>query len=382
MIVHILQASLEAGLRSASKAIPGRTTLPILTNALIRTDEGCVKICATDLEQYLEITIDATVDKPGACCVPLKGFLETIAEIPGGKVTLSQTPSWHLEIRSEIVGFSGRIAVVDSEDFPGAPTGEIEASVEISLPDLKRLNNQVGFAVSTDATRIALNGICLRKVYTHIEAVATDGHRLSRLNLPDAVASNGECWIIPPDATRLAETLCSESEEPIQLRMIPAAAFFEIPAASPFLSATVWTKLVEGPYPQYQQVIPKATAWSATFAREDLIRTAKRIRAVAKNSTDCPTINFDQISGASLVRLSGSSTTRGSEGCENLPATISGEMSPIAWNGNFLLEILGLITSQRVTIRGNKSTQAAIIEPDEDKPALLTILMPVRRHDQ
>lgn len=381
MIAHILQPSLEAALRAAGKVLPSRASLPILTNALITTGEDCVKISATDLEQYIELTVEARIEKPGSCCFPLKNFLETIAEIPGGQICLTQTANWHLEIRSEIVGFSGRIAVIDSCDYPAAPAGDTDASIDIPRADLHALNSQVAFAVSTDKTRLALNGICLRKIFKHIEAVATDGHRLARLNLVNTAAIDGDSWIVPPVAMRLAETLCAENDTSVRLFMIPAAGYFEIPAASPFLAAKVWTKLVEGPYPAYQQVVPKSTSWSATFAREDLIRTVKRIRAVAKTTTDCPTINFDQLNHGHVVRISGSSLSRGSEGREDIPATISGTMSPIAWNGNFLVEILGLINAQNITIRGNGSAQAAIIEPTDEKPNLMTILMPIRRHD-
>jgi len=377
MIVHILQSVLLAGLKAAGSVVPGRPSLPILSNALIVAEGSSIKICATDLDQYIEVTLDAQVEKAGGCCFPLKNLLDTVSEIPGGQICLRHSDAdWHLKLESEMVGFRGRLATIDSAEFPAPPTFEKNATIDFPVSDLRAFNRRVAFAVSTDQTRLALNGICLRKVYKHIEAVATDGYRLSRLDLPNTIAAEGESWIVPPKAAHLADKFAADSEEPVRLHCAPDGAVFELPAVSPFLAVRIWTKLLEGPYPAYGQVIPKSTAWTAVFERESLTRTVKRVRAVAKCSTTYPMIKFDA-SGGRAVTISGSGS--GAEGQEQIGADIVGEMPPMAWNGNLLVEILELLDSPQIVIRGNSSTQATVLEPKEEKPSILLILMPLRR---
>lgn len=378
MIAHVAQVALETALRAAARATSTRG-LPILANVLLEARDGALQISSTNLEIGLIASIEATVDKPGALAVPAKNLLETISEIPEGTVTL-KAADYHLGIACDSVRFGGRIAGIDATEFPALPTAIDDASeIEMPISDLRDLTRKVGFAASTDQARLSLNGIHLRRVNKHAEATATDGHRLSRLSLPGTTTADreGSSWIIPVAPLELAEMLARD-ESVVRIECGPDFARIVVDPSGAMTSCVVAAKLIAGPYPNTAQVIPKAFAWSMAFQRADLAQIVRRVRAGGKGRSAGAQIKFDVVDGEILVHAEGDGIEAKNPAHADF---IEGAPPPIAWSGEYLVELLNLLDAPQIVVKGNAATQATVWIANQADPRLLTLLMPLRRSE-
>lgn len=382
MIALVSQVTLEAALRAAIRAT-AKTGIPILSNVLLETVDGALRVSSTTLEIGLVTTIEATVNLPGALAVPAKTLLETVAEIPAGTITI-EAKDCHLRITCDSVRFGGRIAGIAAEEFPALPAEIADASeIEMPVADLRDLTRRVGFAASTDQTRLSLNGIYLRRVNKHAEAIATDGHRLSRLTLPGTTTSDreGSSWIIPTAPLELAELL-SRDESTVRLTCGQDAGRISVEPSGPMLSCEVYSKLIGGPYPNTAQVIPRAFGWSMVFSRLDLLQIVRRVRAGGKGRASGAQIKLDRdevgTAGQFVVHAEGD----GIEAREIVvPILVEGAPPPLAWSGEYLVELLSLLEGETILLRGNGSFQATIWTANQEDPRLMTLLMPLRRSE-
>lgn len=375
MIVRISQPTLLAALRAADLKRPS-STLPICHYVMLDATDSALTISGTNLDAYVSVVVDATTEESGACCAPIKNLMATVAEIPSGEITLSCGSDWHLEIKSEVVRFKGRIAAVSAEEFPRKSDIDVVATIDFAPAELDAVNRQVGFAVSTDQSRISLNGIHIRRVNRHAEATATDGHRLGQLALPKSVCDpidNGS-WILPAAVLEQAQKLSADGAR-LKMRCGDGQAEFDISPAEPIRGIVLTSKLIEGPYPNTAQVFPRQTSWRRTFDRDTLYRVVRRVRAATGGKSQ--QILFD--GGDAVVTVHGNGAE--SEASETISSLLTkGEMPPIAWSGEYLAEILALLDAPTIAVSGNTATQATLWQPAEDD-TLNIILMPLRRHD-
>lgn len=380
MIAHVSQVALETALRAAARATSTKG-LPILANVLLEAGAGILRVSATNLDIGLIAAIEARVEQDGALAVPAKNLLETVGEIPAGTISI-EVKDYHLLITCSSVRFGGRIAGIDASEFPTLQT-EIDDASEIEMPiaDLRDLTRRVGFAASTDQTRLSLNGIYLRRVNKHAEAIATDGHRLSRLALPDTTTADreGSSWIIPTAPLELAEGL-ARNESTVRFACSPDSARITVDPSGAMVSCQVLTKLIGGPYPNTAQVIPKAYAWSMVFQRADLLQIVRRVRAGGKGRSSGAPINFDLTGGEVLVHAT--NLDYGIEAKNPIRAdAIEGAPPPLAWNSEYLVELLNLLDAAQIVVKGNAATNATSWQAHQDDPRLMLLLMPLRRSE-
>lgn len=377
MMASISQPDLLAALRAALLVIPRKAGLPILENVHLRAGDGTLVVSATDLETYAQFTVPCVCSLPFSACAPARALYETVAGIPGGSIDL-ELVDWHWRIRSDVVGFTGKIAGIDSSDFPEAPVRSTEHRIAFHPRDLDAVYEKVAFAVSDDPTRPVLHGVCLRRVRKHAEVCATDGHRLARLPLPDSAFEEmaGTEWILPAHLIQLALRLAYEGEV-IAANFAEDVVEFVPPPAAPFLEVRLWGKLVGGPYPDISRVIPTSTAWTMVFDRNDLLRTARRVRAASRGDQQSRLL-LDCAPGRAKVHGRGN----GIEGFDSLPiqgGTLS-ESINLAFNCEYVIEVLGMFSGITIEMAGNAPNQATIWrEPGNDAKSLFLILMPIRR---
>lgn len=382
-MTSVFQPAFLAALRAALLVVPGKG-LPVLANVLLRSSGTRLTIQATNLDQAIEIEIERNGLDVWECCVPAKVVYELISEIPGGNLTLTWS-DYHIKITSDLVGVCGKLAGFDSSDFPALfdALPDDAAKLELHPRDMAQLKRMVLFAVSDDSTRGALQGVLLRRSRKHLEAVATDGFRMGRISMLKSVCSlegSGE-WVVPPEAISLAERLSLE-DEIIDAEVSDDRIMIRIPSPSLFMSVRICSKLLDEKYPNYQQVIPHSTAWSATVSRDDLLRAVRRVRVASRETNGKAHILVDPKANQTRFDISGRSSSAGMEGSDSLPATCSGQVPPMAWEGKYLVEVLGLFDSLMITVSGNLPRQATVWrEPGDDDARPLIILMPLRRED-
>lgn len=378
MIATVQQSALLAALQAASPVTNGKS-VPLFGYCQLEAvdDRLWIQTCSGDL--HLRAGVEARVHKPGAILIPCDALLETIHETPSGDVVL-QVSDYTLKIAIQAGAFQAKIAGTDPSEWINFPPPEDAEVIAISHADLASLYNQVGFAVSTDTTRVSMQGVCCQRINKHLETAATDGHRLAALCLPDTrceTAGPAE-WILPIPFLKLVSRLASPESE-LKLSANSDLVSIDFPPKSPLLECRLTGKLISGPYPNYKQVLPKAFAWDCEIEREHFTQIVRRCRMIAKMGTSEPRILLDPVPNSPLPRIRISGIGVGGEAEESLPLrSQAGTVPPLAFSANYLLEQLGLHESSLIRLRGNGPAQAVCLE-FVGFDALTTILMPIRR---
>lgn len=364
MQITATRSTLQAALAQAVSVTPSRAAHPILGHVLIEASEG-LTLSATDLDRAIVIQARAEVEEPGRVCVPGKTLAELVKTLPDQPIRLQRTGDQLVVRAGRTVA---RLPVADAGDFPALPTVETAEAVEIEAGTLADLIARTAFAASTEESRPILNGGLIHESAGRLRIVATNGHRLGAAYGPDA-PEGWEPIIVPAPALATIERTLRGVSGPVRL----AASGSHLAIATG--SATVYTRLIEGPYPNYEQVIPKDNPTVATIDRAGLLGAIRRAIVVASEQTK--RIRFTW-SGEG-VELSASTSDRGTSE-ETVECTLDGPELVIAFNGSYLIEILGAIATDEVEIRMSAPERAAIIAPVGDDDALY-LCMPLRLLD-
>jgi DNA polymerase-3 subunit beta len=365
----VAKSALLEALQICGNAVPGKSTLPILQNFLLSASEGELRVTATDLDLGVRIAIGVDLRQAGEIVVPARALLDVVRELPDLPVEFN-VKDWHLVLRSE-GGFSCRLAGVDGSEFPALPALEGEDGFQVVSGELRKLSERTLFAVSTDQTRLALNGVLWEPTAGKMAMVATDGHRLGYSST--AVESQGLTHgvIIPPKAIQQVLRVAVGEDSQVEVHLADGSARFRVGVVE------VFTKLIEGPYPNYSQVIPKSSSRVAVVHREDLTAIVRRVATLANRNTRQIRLSF----APGRLEISTQNLDVGGEGKDSLPIDYQGDAFDIGFNAGYLVEILKLVETPQVRLKMNQPTQACVLEPASETPDTLFILMPLRLAD-
>jgi DNA polymerase-3 subunit beta len=265
-----------------------------------------------------------------------------------------------------------KILGLPRDEFPSFPAVRFNESWRIRSGELQKLISHTSFAVSTEESRPILNGVLWELRPEMMRMVATNGHRLAKMELPIKTASAPSSdLIVPPKALEQVRRLFPEDEE-----LEIARGENHLGFRSPFTS--VFTRLIEGPYPPYDQVIPRDNNRVAIADRASLTSALRRMSVIASDQTHRIRLSFN----AALVRFSVQTPDLG-EATDELPIRFTGDPLDIGFNANYLLEILRYIPTEEVKLTFKAPERAATLEPEgwSDPASYLCLVMPLRLLD-
>ncbi len=366
MKFEVKKSSFLDALQMASNAIPSRSTLQILQNFLLRLQGNVLEVTATDLDLTISLRIEVEGHQEGGIVVNAKKILEVVKELPELPVLFS-VDDYVATLRSES-GFQCNITGFDISEYPGLPEVENAQSLEFAIKDLRFLTEKTLFAVSTDTTRAALTGILWEVKNGEMHMVATDGHRLGKAWIPVNNVTLGGGPILPPKALAQVLRMGSGDDAIIKAQIGPANAKFFNEEVS------VYTKLIEGPYPNYENVIPKESSRIITVPREQLASVLRRVATMANAKSRQVKFSFQP----SQIVLSAKNQDLGGDSEEAIPNAYDGEGIDVGFNANYLLEVLRLTNSEEVIFKINSPVGAIVIEPKVDDKNFFFIVMPLR----
>ena len=361
---------MQEGLTAVAASIPTKTTLPVLANILVETTERGIRLSGTDLDIAVSTEVTADVETPGAITIPAKKLSEIARELPPAPVKIGAMGEQRITLECGRSRF--KLLGLPRDEFPTFPQVRFQDSWRVRSGDLQKLISHTSFAVSTEESRPILNGVLWELRPDRMRMVATNGHRLTRMDLP-IVGGNapGGDLIVPPKALDQVRRLFP-SEEELEI----AQGDNHLGFRSPFTS--VFTRLIEGPYPNYEQVIPRDNDRVATSDKVALISALKRMSVIASDQTHRIRLSFN----AGLLRFSVQTPDLG-EAQDELPIRFSGDPIDIGFNANYLLEILRYIPTDEVRITLKAPERAVTVEPEgwSDPAAYLCLVMPLRLMD-
>jgi DNA polymerase-3 subunit beta len=355
---------------AAVKVVNAHTTMPILGNVLLTAGKGRVNVRATDLELTLENNFAAEVSEEGACTVGARLFSGYLANLPAAELVMRGTPS-----RATVTCDRSKYEFValPAEEFPPLPEGKSGDQFRIDAKVFREAVNAVTFAASSEEARGAvLMGALLEIEDQHLTMVATDGYRLARHEaaLTEKVRA-GAKYIVP--ARALGEVVRAAGSGVIEVTALGGQANQLVFNTG---DAKIIARLVDGPYPNYQQVIPKEFERKVVASTAKLLAGLRRAEVVAGERASMVKLAME---GTSLVITAASDTT--GNAYEELDVERTGDPLTIAFNAKYLVEILNHVTSDTVALEFVGALQPTAIRPNEGENATrqLFILMPLRQ---
>lgn len=374
MKVTLLQENLARGLSIVSRAVSPRSTLPVLSNILIATDEGRLRISATNLELGITCWIPARIDEEGSTTVPSRTFSDLINTLPGDQVQLTlDTKTQNLHIKS---GSSNNdIKCIDAQEFPPLPTPEMKDAVQLNVADFKEMIHQVAFAASTDEARPVLMGVLMNVEKDKVTMAAADGFRLSvrKAQLSNAVSSPINI-IIPARALNELARVATNPEEPIYM-VVPkqrGQVLFRVK------DVEVVSQLIDGAFPDYHQIIPRSYKSRTLVATAALLKACKQAEIFAREGSNVARLDIKESKGEmqpSEVEISATSEETGKN--ETIvEATVDGGSVLIAFNVKFLREALEVIKTPNVALETSAANAPGVVKPVGDDN-FLHVIMPM-----
>jgi DNA polymerase III subunit beta len=370
MKLTITREQLQEGLVAVAASVPAKTTLPILSNILLEATRDGIRLSGTDLDIAVSTMVSASVDQEGAITLPARKLVEIVRELPSAAIRL--TASGEQRVTIECGRSKFRLLGLPREEFPAFPGVKFDGGWKAASMDLQKLISHVAFAASTEESRPILNGVLWELRPERMRMVATNGHRLARMDVPAASAGSAQAdLIVPPKALEQIRRLFGSDEEVEIARSENHLGFRTA-------TTQIFTRLIEGPYPNYEQVIPRENDKAATADKSALTAALRRMSIVASDQTHRIRMAFANGS----CKLSVQTPDLG-EAQEELGVTYEGDPLEIGFNAAYLLEILKYIPTDEVRMTFKAPERAATCEPVgwDDPASYLTLVMPLRLVD-
>jgi DNA polymerase III subunit beta len=369
MKLTVTREQLHEGLTAVAASVPTKTTLPVLANILVEASEDGLRLSGTDLDIAVSIVVAAEVDEPGAVTLPARKLVEIVRELPSAAIRITSAGEQRVSLECGRSLF--RLLGVPKDEFPSFPTVDFSDNWKVTSADLQKLIGHVSFATSTEESRPILNGVLWELREDRMRMVATNGHRLAKMDVPLSGTGSTADLIIPPKALEQVRKVFGPADE------------IEIARSDNHLgfrsgSTRVFTRLIEGPYPNYDQVVPKGNDRLATVDRQSLMAALRRVGVVASDQTHRVRLTFN----SGLLNFAVSTPDLG-EAQDEISISYDGEQIEIGFNANYLLEILKLMPTDEVQVAMQAPERAATIEPVgwDDPASYLCLVMPLRLVD-
>ena len=360
-------------LSAINGVITTNPVVPILENFLFEINDGNLTVTASDLQTSMITELQVEAKEDGSIAIPAKILLETLRNLPEQPVTFSiDSNTYSIEINSD----NGRykLAGENATDFPKIPTVSDGYSVNMSSEVLARAINNTIFATSNDELRPAMTGVYVKLDETNTTFVATDSHRLIRYRRVDVAADMGHSMIIPRKALTLLKSTLPAELTNVNVEFNASNAFFN------FNQVKMICRLIDERFPDYENVIPLDNNNTVVVKKGDLLSSLKRI-AIYANKT--PHQVRLKITGSELM-ISAEDLDFSNEANERLSCEHDGEDLEIGFNAKFLVEMLGNMDSDEITLKLSAPNKAGIITPNEkdEEEDILMLVMPVMLNNQ
>jgi DNA polymerase-3 subunit beta len=367
MNLTIAKDQIIAGLQAVQNVVSTRTTLPILSNVLLRASEGRVEFTATDLDVTVACSVEAKVTKPGATTVPVKKLFGIVRELNGGEIEIETDEKNVTSIRSGSSYF--KIHGLAAEEFPPLPKFKDDKKVGLQQETVRAMLKKTSFAVSTDESRYVLNGIYISLKEGKMTLVATDGRRLALVDEEVEISekSAGE-FIVPAKAINELNRLLQGKGE-VELKFGENQASFALKDDKGF-SVLLITKLIEGNYPNYRQVIPGEAKERIPINREELLQALRRAEIMTSEKANSVKLTF----GRNQLAITANSPEVG-EARETLAVNYKGKEMAIAFNPRYLIDPLGALTEDEIFIELIDELSPGVVKINGP---FLYVVMPMR----
>ncbi|MBW1696430.1 MAG: DNA polymerase III subunit beta [Deltaproteobacteria bacterium] len=369
MKISVAKENLLHAVSAISPVVPAKSTMPVIYNILLEAEEGeeaGLKMAATDLDLSLSYRIKANVKKSGSTTIPAKKLGEIVRELPNAPVTI-ETKEDKVKILCDKSSFI--LPSIPKSDFPSFPGKSFDGAFSVSNPVMRKLVSSTSYATGKDDDRPILKGILWEIKKDESSMVATNGHRLAKMVCKEKTnVSEPLNVVVPPKALEMVENLCSEEGS---VEIVVDGTHLGIREKD----VLVFCRLIEGTYPNYEQVIPFYNNKIAIIDTEKLNEALRRMLILANTVTHRVRLYFKD----NLLNVSVKTEDLG-EGEETIDVEYTEEPLEIYFNGSYLLDVLKYLESEQVKICMQTSETGILIVPAEEREnqRYLNVIMPLK----
>jgi DNA polymerase-3 subunit beta len=373
MKLSCLQENLARGLGIVSRAVAPRSTLPVLGNILLATENGRLRLSATNLELGITCWIGAKIEEEGSTTVPARTFVDLVNTFPNEKVEMELTVrTQSLNVRCGV--FNNDIKCIDAQEFPPLPPSDLDDGLDLNVEDVREMIHQVTFAASTDDARPVLTGVMVEIDDNDIKMAAADGFRLSvrKAHLSSPSSSPIQA-IIPARALAELSRIVSDSDEVLSMSLPPKRGQVIFRGKD----VELVSQLIEGSFPDYQGIIPTSHATRSVLPTGAFLKACKAADIFAREAAHSARLRVTP--GSELepgtVEVSATAAETGSNE-STVDATIEGDAIEIAFNVRFLVDVLSVIKTPNVALETTGSSSPGVIRPVGEND-FLHVIMPM-----
>ena len=365
----VSSSTLLKQLQSINGVLVSNATLPILDNILFSIEGKVLTLSASDLDTTMSIGMEVESKEDGSVAIPAKLLLDTLKTFPEQPLTFSvDATTFGVEISSDFGKY--KLSGYNGDEFPKTPEVESPATVSIAAEVLSEAINKTIFATGNDELRPVMTGVFFQLDTDSITFVATDAHKLVRYKSLEAKTGKASAFIAPKKPLNLLKNLLSSTNAEVDIQYNESNANFT------FDNISLTCRLIDGKYPNYEAVIPKANPNKLTVDRQSFLNSIKGVSIFANKTTN--QVRF-KISGSELT-ISAEDIDFSNEANERLTCSYEGDDMEIGFNSKFVLEMLANVSSENIIIELSDPNRAGIILPgemDKSKVDMLMLVMPV-----
>ncbi len=362
-----MQENLARGLSVVSRAVSTRNTLPVLANVLLRTEDGGLKLTATNLEIGITSWVPGRIDADGALTVPARLITDVVNGLPGGERVDLEVDGTTLLIRAG--RYQTHLRGIDAEEFPVIPSAGDRPTTRISQRLLRQALAEVAFAAAADEARPILTGVLTRLVGDRLTLAAADNYRIAVKTLPIMDTVEDTTLVVPARSYNELMRVLTHTDDPVELMLATSKSqiLFHLEGIE------LVSRLIDGQFPNYQQVLPTSHASRVVVDRDELLKAVKLSALIASSAANVVRLKVGENGGG--VTIAAAADVGDAEG--EVEAATEGDPVTIAFNARYLTEALQNVDGDRLALEFSGPLSPGVLRPTEDAD-YVHVIMPVR----
>ncbi len=369
MKLSVMQENLARGLSVVSRAVSSRSTLPVLANVLLRTEDAGLKLTATNLEIGITYWVPGKIETDGATTVPARLLTDLVSSLPGSErvdLELQGADTLHLRCGR----FATHVKGIDADEFPTIQTAGERPTTRVAQKVLKRALDETVFAAASDEARPILTGVLARFEGSRLTLAAADNYRIAVRTIDILDPVEAASVVIPGRALGELGRVLADTDDPVELVLAQARnqVLFHLDGVD------LVSRLIDGQFPNYQQVLPATHAARAEFDREELLRAVRPAALIASSSANIVKLSVGGEDGAGIVVTA---TAEVGDYTGDVEAAVEGDPTTIAFNARYLNDVLSNVPVDRFALELNGPLSPGVFRPVGDD-AYVHVVMPVR----
>jgi DNA polymerase-3 subunit beta len=367
--LSVMQENLARGLSVVSRAVSTRSTLPVLANVLLKTEDAGLKLTATNLEIGITYWVAGKVDVDGATTVPARLLTDLVTSLPPGeRVDLELQAGDTLHIQAG--RFESHLKGIEADEFPAIQTAGDRPTTRIAQNVLRQALEETAFAAASDEARPILTGVLARFEGDTVTLAAADNYRIAVKTIPvlDPVAETSV--VIPARALNELVRVLADSDDPVDVVLAQARnqILFHLEGVD------LVSRLIDGQFPNYQQVLPQSHSTRAVLDREELLRAVRPAALIAHESANIVKLQISANGDAGVVV---SANAEVGDHVGQVEAAVEGDGTTIAFNARYLADVLTNVEAAQFALELNGPLSPGVFKPVGDE-RYVHVVMPVR----